>query len=199
MNRAVGDTTMRKILRPALVAASVLGATAVHSQTPPLADDTAAAHAPLAEAERDFISAASLIDKSQIEAAQIALARSPNPRVRELAQEILAGHEQSHAALHTVVERELLTGAALGAAGKHMLTELREASGESFDRVYIASTLRSHTDALTQLERGLAALRDEALRQTAERSLILLRDHRDRAREIEASMLAAPPTSRTRR
>ena len=134
-----------------------------------------------------YISNAAMGDMYEIQAADMALERTENAQVRELAQMIKTDHTAASERLR----------AAAQAAGETLPTELDErrqgmldnlraaSSAEEFDRVYIAQQVAAHEEALA-LHRGFAD-NDEnaALAQHAQSVIEPIEMHHQRAEQLQ--------------
>ena len=134
-----------------------------------------------------YVMNAAMGDMYEIQAADMALERTENAQVRELAQMIKTDHTAASERLR----------AAAQAAGETLPTELDErrqcmldnlraaSSAEEFDRVYIAQQVAAHEEALA-LHRGFAD-NDEnaALAQHAQSVIEPIEMHHQRAEQLQ--------------
>ena len=134
-----------------------------------------------------YVMNAAMGDMYEIQAADMALERTQNAQVRELAQMIKTDHTAASERLR----------AAAQAAGETLPTELDErrqgmldnlraaSSAEEFDRVYIAQQVAAHEEALA-LHRGFAD-NDEnaALAQHAQSVIEPIEMHHQRAEQLQ--------------
>ena len=134
-----------------------------------------------------YVPSAAIGDMYEIQAADMALERTENAQVRELAQMIKTDHTAASERLR----------AAAQAAGETLPTELDErrqgmldnlraaSSAEEFDRVYIAQQVAAHEEALA-LHRGFAD-NDEnaALAQHAQSVIEPIEMHHQRAEQLQ--------------
>ena len=97
-------------------------------------------------------------DMYEIQAADIALERSTNARVKELAQMIKTDHTAASNALKAIVPTaapDVALPTELDQRRQGLIDNLRSASAADFDKVYIDQQVAAHEEALT-LQRGFA-------------------------------------------
>lgn len=97
-------------------------------------------------------------DMYEIQAADIALERTQNAQVRELAQMIKTDHTQASEAMKRIAPQaapNVPMPTELDERRQGMLDNLRSASAENFDRVYLDQQVAAHNEALT-LHRGFS-------------------------------------------
>lgn len=109
-----------------------------------------------AQTVEGYVSNAAEGDMYEIQAADIALERSQNAQVRELAQMIKADHTAASERLRAAAQGAGQTlPTELDERRQGMLDNLRAASAEDFDSVYIDQQVAAHNEAL-RLHRGFA-------------------------------------------
>ena len=155
------------ILVAALACASLVGAcdrrTAADGQGRPadIARDLAAATSGVGTAAvgavttETFVRDAAVGDLFEIEASQMALARSTTAGVRKAARMILGDHTASSARLARLVSGGQAPGplpAALDARRREMLEDLRTAGAQDFDDRYIDQQTMAHHEALLLMQ-----------------------------------------------
>lgn len=107
-----------------------------------------------------FLENARIGDMYEIEASQIALARSGNPEVREVAQHIIADHTtSSHQLKSTLRMNETIDAlgdvtipSGLDTRRATMIDHLHKASDADFDRTYIDQQTLAHQETITLFE-----------------------------------------------
>lgn len=135
----------------------------------------AAAQAGAATAE-GFVSNAAIANMYEIEAARMALQRSNNARVKAIAQTIVDDHTKAGADLRAAASGMTLP-TALDERHKGLIDNLRGASNENFDRVYLEQQQAAHREAV-DLFSGYADGGDNAsLKAFAAKTLPALRSH----------------------
>ena len=121
-----------------------------------------------------FVPALAMSDMYELEAAKIAMTKSSNAKVKELAAMITTDHTASTAKLKSIAPTEapgvaLPTG--LDERRQGLLDNLNAASAADFDRVWLTQQVAAHNEALTLLNGfkdhtetpGLAGLAGEVI------------------------------------
>ncbi|MBU3972138.1 MAG: DUF4142 domain-containing protein [Alphaproteobacteria bacterium] len=105
-----------------------------------------------------YIPSAAIGDMYEIQSADIALERSENARVRELAQMIKADHTAASESMKAMVPQAAPDAAPpteLDERRQGMIDNLRSASAADFNMAYIDQQIAAHQEALT-LHRGFS-------------------------------------------
>lgn len=98
-----------------------------------------------------YIPQAAIGDMYEVEASAIALARAKSPDVKDFARMMIEDHKKSSAALrHFVAENpvNIAIPKNMDARRKAMLSNLKSASDDSFDAVYVGQQAAAHQEAL---------------------------------------------------
>ncbi|MCS6622970.1 DUF4142 domain-containing protein [Roseibacterium beibuensis] len=138
-----------------------------------------------------YVSNAAEGDMYEIMAADIALERSQNAQVRELAQMIKTDHTAASNAMKAVLPQaapDVTPPTELDERRQGMLDNLRSASAETFDQVYLDQQIAAHNEAIT-LHRGFSDNADAPqLAEHARTVLPKIEMHLRRAEEMKQAM-----------
>lgn len=132
---------------------------------------------------------AAMGDMYEIQAADIALERTQNARVRELAQMIKTDHTAASEALQRQVPQaapDVAIPSSLDQRRQGLIDNLRSASAADFDRVWIDQQIAAHNEALT-LHRGFAD-QDSPLAEHARSVVPKIEAHLRQAEALKAAM-----------
>ena len=175
-------------LRRALVACGVLVVlAAARAATAPPNPYASAAGAPRPSTpaqrlERRFLQLTAANLRFQADASRLALARSGNPEVKDLANALLARHEQAEPELVRLLHAR---GMALPiASNQHakVLKQLAKLQGAQFDRLYVEEAVRNPYRAdIANFQKVAVEAEDPVIRAWAERQLPVLRVHEAKA------------------
>lgn len=138
-----------------------------------------------------YVPNAAMGDMYEIQAADIALERSKNAQVRELAQMIKADHTVASekvkaAAPQAAPDVQLPT--ALDERRKGLIDNLRSAAAADFDKTYIDQQVAAHQEAVT-LHRGFSDNTDApTLAEHARTVLPKIEAHLQRAQALQESL-----------
>ncbi|WP_296819530.1 DUF4142 domain-containing protein [Brevundimonas sp.] len=137
-----------------------------------------------------YVMNAAMGDMYEIQAADMALERTENAQVRELAQMIKNDHQAASQRLQSAAQAAGETvPTELDERRQGMLDNLRAASSaEEFDRVYIAQQVAAHEEALA-LHRGFADSEEHPqLAQHAQMVIEPIEMHHRRAEQLQEGM-----------
>lgn len=141
----------------------------------------------------EFARTAHISDRYEIEAAQIALERSGQPRVRELAETIISDHEASiarRAEAIAAMDEKIPLRDSLDARHQGLIDHLRDARDRDFDTVYLNQQKAAHDEAITLFERFQRGA-SGPLADYAKATLPHLRKHETMVDELLLHMPAA--------
>ncbi|HYC97400.1 DUF4142 domain-containing protein [Brevundimonas sp.] len=136
-----------------------------------------------------YIPSAAIGDMYEIQAADIALERSSNAAVKELANMIRTDHTAASNALKAMLPQAApgtTAPTALDERRQGLIDNLRSASAENFDRVWVDQQIAAHNEALT-LHRGFSNA-DSALAAHARSVIAKIEAHLRQAEQIKAAM-----------
>ena len=138
-----------------------------------------------------YVSNAAEGDMYEIMAADIALERSQNAQVKELAQMIKTDHTAASNAMKALLPQaapDVTPPAELDERRQGLLDNLRSASAETFNQVYLDQQIAAHNEAIT-LHRGFSDNADAPqLAEHARTVLPKIEAHLRRAEEIKEAM-----------
>ena len=136
-----------------------------------------------------YVPNAAMGDMYEIQAADIALQRSQNAQVKELATMIKTDHTAASNAMKAMLPQaapDIAPPTALDERRQGLIDNLRSASAENFDRTYIDQQIAAHNEALT-LHRGFSS--EESPLAAHARSVVpKIEAHLRQAEQIKAAM-----------
>jgi len=146
---------------------------------------------PISDAK--FVEQATAAGLAEVEAGKLAAQKASNPDVKTFAEAMVRDHEKANAELTKIAgERGFPArgskggtpmSAEEGMAQKSQKT-LSNLSGQDFDREYMTTQVKDHTDAVKLYEAQAAVSKDEQLRAFATAQLPALKQHLERAQTI---------------
>lgn len=142
-----------------------------------------------ANTQAGYISNAVIGDMYEIMAADIALERTRNAQVRELATMIKTDHTAASNAMKGMLPQAAPDAQAPNALDQRrqgLIDNLRSASAENFDRTWLDQQVAAHQEALT-LHRGFSD-QDSPLAQHARAVVPKIEAHLQRAEQIREGM-----------
>lgn len=148
------------------------------------------------DTEEAYVPAAAMADLYEVQAANIALERTQNAQVRELAQMIKTDHTASTNMLKQAAAG-MTPPAALDQRRQGLIDNLRSAPAADFDRTYLAQQVAAHQEALN-LHRGFSDNEGPApLIQHAKMVIPKIEMHLERARQLESAPAARQPVGKS--
>lgn len=173
-------------------------------QTPPVnaAQDVASTGVGMASAvvgglrAETYVPAAHIADMYEIRAAEIALEKGQDARVRELAQMIISDHRtmasQMEAALpQAQLEENVTLPEQMDERRQGMIDNLQAASADTFDLAYLHQQLAAHLEALTLHSEYAEAGDSEVLKPIAAQAAEKIEKHLAMVREVGGEELEA--------
>jgi putative membrane protein len=144
-----------------------------------LLDTVSASNNMLEEKETNFIQQAALGGMLEVEASNIALQKSANAKVKELAQMILTDHRKANEELTTIAgNKGLQLPATLNAGQAIHMDNLNTYTGDGFDRYYLDLMTTEHNKAIDLFTQG-SGFKDGELKAFATKTLPTLKMHYD--------------------
>lgn len=177
-----GKRNSVRTLSLVICAAAVLAAPAVQAAKPAAyAASSAAESRPLPQAqrlERRFLQISASNMRFQAEGSQVALARSNNPAVKDLANSLLARQRTAQPELLRLLHaRGMAMPLTTNEHGK-VLKQLGKLNGSKFDRLYVDEVvIKSYQADIANYERVAQQGEDPVLKAWVERQLPTLRFH----------------------
>lgn len=136
------------------------------------------ANQPPANDEQAFLARARSDNATQIAMAKLALNKSTNPRVIDLANAII--QERTTLETHLVQlipSRDEGAGVDQSAAATHMLDHLQSLNGDAFDKTFASASVKNHCRIISAYEAMKLSSSDIALRALAHDAIPALRSN----------------------
>lgn len=141
------------------------------------------------DASERFVKKVSMSSLFEIEAAEVALERSQNPEVRQIAEKMIRDHKASSDKLKALLVQEKLrfrVSMTLDEEHAEKIRELKEAKSDEFDKTYLAMQEDGHEATIAEFERFLKAKDTHpALRAFAEKTLPTIKEHHRKIDDAE--------------
>jgi putative membrane protein len=137
-----------------------------------------------------YVDAAGKSDMYEMESSKLALQKSSDPKIKAFANMMIKDHTKTTAATMAAAKKAGMTPPppAPDAGITASLTELQNASGTDFDRLYLAQQLPAHQAAL-DLHQSYAAGGDQpALKASAKAAVPIVQRHIAMANKDHAGM-----------
>jgi putative membrane protein len=150
------------------------------------ANPGAAATAPLAAADQQFIATASEAGQFEVEIAKLAVEKASDPAVKTFAQMLVDDHGAANDKLRQIASgHNLALPAALPEAKKQALEQLSRLSGAAFDRQFVKLVgIQDHQHDIAEFEKAGQAAQSPDVRSFAQSSLPTLKKHLATAQKL---------------
>ena len=177
-----------------LATSLALGACANWQSSPSPGSSAGAGTAPSARSSavdtQTYLNQASAADMFEIESSKLALQKSSDPAVQALARQMVEDHTRSAAKLQSASSSLGLKSQvnAVGGVAAQNLAQLRNLSGQEFDRMYLTKQAEAHEQAYN-IHSGYAAHGETPqLRTLASEMATVIQQHRSHVHQASAKM-----------
>lgn len=146
-----------------------------------------------ATTDEGFVSNAAIGGLYEVEAGRIASERSANPEVKALGQKMVADHTKAGAELKPIAERlNLAVPAALDERHRGLIDNLRGATDQDFDRVYLQQQEAAHNETNALLSTYASSGGQADLKAWAEKTLPVIHTHQAAIDTLDEKNADAP-------
>lgn len=132
---------------------------------------------PLSSDEQAFLSRATSDNANQIAMAKLALAKSVNPRVIDLANTIIQERTALDARLAQLMPGSSHAGATQPTNSNAMVDHLQTLNGDTFDKTFASAAVRSHCRLISAYEAMKVSSSNPALKDLAHETIPALRSN----------------------
>jgi putative membrane protein len=138
---------------------------------------TAAVAAP-SQADKTFAMTAAQSGLAEVQAGQLASQRATSPQVKQYGQKLVTDHTQANDQLQQIAQQNNLTLPTQPSATEQSQDKrLTGLTGSAFDSAFVGGEVRDHEQAIALFQREAQSGRDPALKDFAQKSLPMLRQH----------------------
>jgi putative membrane protein len=174
---------MRDSRRFLLVTACTLGCLGLGALAPARGANS------LTSAARKVMQQASQSNIAEIEEGQLALTHSKDPQVQALGNRLVQDHSKAENALEALAASTgLRLPAKPNAKQQQQIAQLGGLQGASFDKLFAASEVSAHRQAITQLDRAAATVKNSALEAWIKQSIPVLEEHLQLAQNLPSQL-----------
>lgn len=179
---------MAAVASVALVACGQNGRDQAEQQPAAGSPQTAVGTAGANAVDRNFVDEMAADSREEVELGRLAQERASNPQVREFAGMMVRDHQKSGEELMQVAQRNNVQVSTDHREHEELRQRLQDLKGAEFDREYIRGMVEAHERAVNQVQEKAEDGDNAELQQWASRTLPVLRQHLERARQIEQSL-----------
>lgn len=148
--------------------------------------------------KRTFIRKAAEGGLAEVQLGELAQQKAESPQVKEFGQRMVTDHSKANDQLKQVAEKEGITvPEKLSAKDEATKARLEKLSGAQFDRAYMATMVRDHTQDVSEFRTQANAEKDSAVKNFAAETLPTLQDHLKEAKSIDRQVAGTASTHKT--
>ncbi len=146
-----------------------------------------AAFAEPSQADKAFAATAAQSGLAEVQAGQLASQRATSAQVKQYGQKLVTDHTQANDQLQQIAQQDNLTlPTQPSATGQSQGQRLNGLSGSAFDSAFVSGEVRDHQQAIALFQREAQSGHDPALKDFAQKSLPMLRQHLQMAQSLNA-------------
>ncbi len=136
-----------------------------------------------ATSKQEFIKKAAQDDMAEIQVAQLALQKSNNPQVKQLAQKLIDDHQQNQSKIKDLAQKEnVQIPDKVDQKHQAKLDHLKKLDGDQFDRAFLQMQVKDHERDVREFKDKAANAQDPDVKQYASQTAPVLEQHLDMAR-----------------
>lgn len=136
--------------------------------------------------DSDYLVAAAEVDLMEIELGKLALTKTSNAKVKDLANMMIDQHTKATAALKPLAaSKQTVLPAVLTDKGKEHYDELNKKSGKEFDEAYADLMVDGHEDAISKIKDASENAKDAEIKKWATDMLPTLNTHLEHAKMLK--------------
>lgn len=148
------------------------------------------------EVDGDIIAHLAMININEINAADVALKKAQDPKVKEYAKMVKIEHNQNLNATKELAKSQRIsvrnteTTEKLKAQSKKDIEALKKLSGKDFDKAYMDLVIKAHNEALNSLDSMLKDVKNEELKAHLEATRKHVAQHLEQAQIVQNNITA---------
>ena len=142
----------------------------------------------LSAEEQQFVKKAAAGGLAEVKLSELADDRASDPKVKDFAKQMVIDHTQANNELKPIAEASKIP-VLTKLQGEHEVAyqRLEKLSGAKFDAAYIQIMVSDHDKTVSAFEEASSKLKDPALKAFVDKTLPVLRQHKEHIHEIAGS------------
>jgi putative membrane protein len=188
--------SMTRLVRAARIGtalgAAIFAVSALAQNPPPTAPPQApAAGIPteISHRSKEFLQFATQANQTEIAMANAAEPRSQNSAVKELANMMLADHQQNFAQVRLIAQNHMFAiNESLDVMNQRAVSRLQKADEANLDKDYAKDMLRDHVKCITRFDKAAAEIEDPDVVAYIRTTLPTLRNHLRHSEDLARSV-----------
>jgi len=151
----------------------------------------------MGDTDSTFVKKAAQSGLAEVELGQLATQKASTEEVKKFGQRMVDDHTKANEQLKQVAaEKNIDVPQQLDAKDKATKAHLEKLSGQQFDRLYMKDMVRDHQKDVAEFEReSKIVAKDPAIKNFAQQTLPILKDHLKEAEKIAPKQQQAERTS----
>ncbi|GAB3826078.1 hypothetical protein GCM10028895_36450 [Pontibacter rugosus] len=137
----------------------------------------------------DFMTKAASSNMLEIQAGQLAQQKGQMQEVKDYGQMMVTDHQKaSDKMMQLAQQKNVVLPDSMSQAHMDKMQELRDKTGRDFDQAYMDLMVSSHEETISLFEDASNNLEDAEVKSFASSTLPTLRQHLDRAKQIQTNV-----------
>jgi putative membrane protein len=150
----------------------------------------------VAASDSSFLTEAWRRGQTEIKMGELAKTQAGSQAVKQLGDKLMVEHARINEELKGIAKQKALN--IWGDPDNIRLSELRQLSGDAFDRAYLAEVVKHHEKAIADFDSALKASSDPDVKAFLGRNLPALRSHLAMVKKLATPEAVAPVKTSTR-
>ncbi len=143
----------------------------------------------IAPSDSTFVKKAIRGSNGEIAAAKMALQKSQNQQVKDLAQKIVDDHTKMLDDLHTIAQSDNIKFEdAPSPSAQKLSAKLEKLDGAAFDKAYVTGMVKDHKMDVRDFSQEINNGKKQDVKDAATKSLPMIKEHLDMAEGLQKSM-----------
>jgi len=150
----------------------------------------------VAATDTSFLTEAWRRGQTEVKMSELATRQAGSPAVKELGDRMMVEHSRMNEELKAIAKQKAVN--IWGDPDNIRLSELRQLSGDAFDRAYLAEVVKHHEKAIADFDTALKGSSDPDVKAFASRNLAGLRAHLAMVKKLSTPEAVAPAKAASR-
>lgn len=139
----------------------------------------------LSAQDKEFVTTAAQDGRLEVQLGELSQEKASKSTVKAFGQKMVTDHTQANHELSQIAQRKNIeVPTEISSKGEEIKSKLEGLSGEEFDRAYVDAMVQDHEKAVAIFEKQSRSSKDEQLKEFAEKTLPVLKQHLDHARTL---------------
>jgi len=174
----------RILMTGAVVGAAILAVPTIKAQNAAPPPDSSQPSSKISHRAKEFLKESGQANQTELAMANVALGKSQNSQVKDLANMMLTDHQKNFAQVQSLAQTYGITlDTGLDMLNQHAVNRLQKANDANFDREYTTVMLKDHVKCIKRFEKAASDMEEQNVKQYAQDTLPALRHHLQKSQE----------------